>query len=179
MEDFSVDDDHENDSDDPISEIDTPQKPKRKKIYSAYENVVILVGGHGVGKSSAVYAVAEEMGYQVFEIARGMKRGGRDIFEAVGEVGQSELVTKHRTMNPAPDVSPVEDAGGKKGRKGLICFEEVDVLYEEDKSFWSGVNNLVEKSRRPVILTCNGNCLSLGLPIDDRYVWDSSEFQKL
>ena len=73
----------------------------------------------------------------------------------------------------------MEDAGGKKGRKGLICFEEVDVLYEEDKSFWSGVNNLVEKSRRPVILTCNGNCLSLGLPIDDRYVWDSSEFQKL
>jgi hypothetical protein len=104
--------------------------------------------------------VAEEMGYQVFEISPGSRRGGREIFEAVGEVGQSELVTKHKAINTAPDLlSPVEDTleNIKKGRKGLICFEEVDVLYEEDKSFWSGVSNLVEKSsRRPIILTCNG-----------------------
>lgn len=167
MEDFIVDDTEDDVyTDDPISEIDTPQKPKRKKkVFDAYENVVVLVGDHGVGKSAAVYAVAEELGYQVFEISPGGKRGAREIFEAVGEVGQSELVTKHKAINAAPDLSPVRhtlnngvDDGGerRKGRKGLVCFEEVDVLYEEDKSFWSGVSNLVEKSRRPVILTCNG-----------------------
>ena len=63
MEDFIVDDDGDGDyTEDSISEVDTPRKPKRKKVFNAYENVVILVGNHGVGKSSAVYAVAEEMG---------------------------------------------------------------------------------------------------------------------
>jgi len=185
MEDFIVDDDGDGDyTDDSISEVDTPRKPKRKKVFNAYENVVILVGNHGVGKSSAVYAVAEEMGYQVFEISPGSKRGAREIFEAVGEVGQSELVTKHKAINTAPDLSPVEDAlESRKGRKGLICFEEVDILYEDDKSFWSGVSNLVEKSsRRPVILTCNGIYsppLNERIYVDGRCFWDTADIPEL
>lgn len=165
MDDFIVDDDEREESavdwdNDSISEFgDTPKKKKRKKVekFTAYENVVILTGPNGVGKSAAVYAVAEELGYQVFEISPGSKRGGKELMEAVGEVGQSELVTKHKQVNSAPSISPIKNGETfKKARKGLICLEEVDVLYEEDRGFWSCVISLVEKSRRPVIMTCNG-----------------------
>ena len=165
MDDFIVDEDEREESavdwdNDSISEFgDTPKKKKRKKVekFTAYENVVILTGPNGVGKSAAVYAVAEELGYQVFEISPGSKRGGKELMEAVGEVGQSELVTKHKQVNSAPSISPIKNGETfKKARKGLICLEEVDVLYEEDRGFWSCVISLVEKSRRPVIMTCNG-----------------------
>jgi DNA polymerase III delta prime subunit len=159
-----VDDD--NVSDDPISEMDddSPRKPRsrKKELFVSYSNVVILAGPHGVGKSAAVHAVAEELGYQVFEISPGSRRGWKEVMEAVGEVGQSELVTRHKSLTTEPSLAPLKlgDPGlgelKSRGRKGLVCFDEVDVLYEEDKGFWTCVTGLVEKSRRPVIITCNG-----------------------
>lgn len=149
------------DDDETESEPDSPQKNKRRKKekFTAYSNVVILVGAHGTGKSATVEAVAEECGYQVFEISPGSRRGAKELMEAVGEVGQSELVTKHRAVETAPRLlggGEERDEGPKKGRKGLVCLDEVDVLYEEDRGFWGCVTGLVERSRRPLIMTCTG-----------------------
>jgi len=83
----------------------------------------------------------------------------------IGEVGQSELVTKHCGKQSAPSLEQVHGeinvgststALKSEGLKALICLEEVDVLYEEDKGFWPCVTSFVEKSRRPVVMTCNG-----------------------
>jgi hypothetical protein len=131
MDDFIVDSDAES------SEAGSVIRSR----FVGYENVCVLVGGHGTGKSASVYAVAETHGYEVFEVYPGMKRGAKELVEMVGEVGQSGLVT--------------ED-GRKRRKRGLVVFDEIDVLYEEDKAFWSGVAGLVEKSRQPIILTCNG-----------------------
>jgi hypothetical protein len=169
MDDFIVDDDDV--SDDPISEMDddSPQKrrSRKKELFVSYSNVVILAGPHGVGKSAAVHAVAEELGYQVFEISPGSRRGWKEVMEAVGEVGQSELVTRHKGVTTESSLAPLKLGDPRlgelksRGRKGLVCFDEVDVLYEEDKRFWTCVTGLVEKSRRPVIITCNGISLPL------------------
>jgi hypothetical protein len=159
MDDFIVDESEE-------EEEDSPRKRRRQKkeTFMAYSNVVILTGPHGVGKSAAVEAVAEELGYQVFEISPGSKRAGKELMEAVGEVGQSELVTKHKGVDIAPSLSPLKIGSEttltevkSQGRKGLICLDEVDVLYEEDRGFWGCVTSLVQKSRRPVVMTCNGS----------------------
>jgi len=156
-----------NDSDDfivddvSVSEDDmSPRKPCRKREYTSYSNVVILTGPHGVGKSAAVACVAEELGYQVFEISPGSRRGAKEVMEAIGEVGQSELVTKHQPFRSVRPVNSSLGGGISRQRKGLICLEEIDVLYEEDRGFWTCITSLIERSRQPIIMTCNGTSSS-------------------
>ena len=41
-------------------------------------------------------------------------------------------------------------------RQSLILIDEVDILFAEEYTFWPAVVALIAESRRPVILTCNG-----------------------
>lgn len=38
----------------------------------------------------------------------------------------------------------------------LILFEEIDVLFDDDRGFTSAVISLMQRSKRPIVLTCNG-----------------------
>jgi hypothetical protein len=40
--------------------------------------------------------------------------------------------------------------------KALLLFEEVDQQFEEDKGFMSAISTLAASTKRPMILTCNG-----------------------
>lgn len=48
--------------------------------------------------------------------------------------------------------------GEKHVRQSLILIDEVDILFGEEYTFWPAVISLIAESRRPVILTCNGEC---------------------
>lgn len=67
----------------------------------------IVEGASGAGKSAAVYACAEELGYQVIEINAAQNRSGKSIVEIAGEATQSTRVLH------------VADAGGKKKKKAM------------------------------------------------------------
>jgi DNA polymerase III delta prime subunit len=175
-------------------------------IHSEALGAIILCGPSGCGKTASVYAIARELGIEVFEVHPGMRRSAKDIFDKVGDMTRNHLVhmgedsdiaqsdspsiaddrdtrneinagrqqtmatflakntetearnkrKKQKSANKhdsrASDEAPTRP---KSQKKSLILFEEVDLLFEDDRGFWSGIATLIEQSKRPVILTCN------------------------
>ncbi|CEJ91834.1 hypothetical protein VHEMI07522 [[Torrubiella] hemipterigena] len=161
---------------------------------SRLANAILLSGPHGCGKSAAVYAVAKELGFEIFEINSSTRRSGKDILEKVGDMTRNHLVQQHRaqagnndddTMNEVksgkqatmasffkakttatskpvpkkPEPSDDKPKVPKAQKQSLILLEEVDVLYEEDKQFWSSLVTMMSQSKRPFIMTCNDESL--------------------
>ncbi|CAH8496612.1 unnamed protein product [Schistosoma turkestanicum] len=47
----------------------------------------------------------------------------------------------------------------------IVLFDEVDVLFESDRGFWSGLSSLLQLARRPVILTASDSSIVHNLPV--------------
>ncbi|GAA5799154.1 hypothetical protein HPULCUR_004564 [Helicostylum pulchrum] len=184
------------DVDDDDDFMPTKKTAKQLKNESIKSNIILVAGDHGVGKTTMVYTVAEQLGYEVFEINPGSRRSGKDIMSMVGEMTKSHHVTfgiqqqqvtteetadakkpKKRRLNPClssslnkseSDDSPLKNFLRKKPllpekvkvktsepKQSLILLEEVDLLFEDDKAFWSSIIELSQKSKRPIVMTCN------------------------
>ncbi|KIY01672.1 uncharacterized protein Z520_01809 [Fonsecaea multimorphosa CBS 102226] len=196
----------------PKAKPPTPQKRRKRKSdemddfiadsddddarsAASGKNAILLTGPPGSGKTASVFAVAQQLGFEVFEIHPGMRRSAKDIQDKVGDMTQNHLVqhsdtpsrrssisledrdTGIATSGPPPEnrnplthliglgkggkqskiaqAKEVKDSKTKAQKQSLVLFEEVDILFEEDKAFWSGVQSLIRTSKRPVILTCN------------------------
>lgn len=206
----------EPDEDDPLQGNPSGRKTvvrtgNKGKEVGKLKNSVLISGPHGSGKTSAVYAVAKELGFEVFEINSSSRRSGKDIMEKVGDMTRNHQVQRKNvlsmpqvdedverieqaladdiqsgrqgTMNsffqpkaapkpkpkvqqPAPSTKeetpklvPLNKAPAKEQKQSLILIEEVDVLYEEDKNFWTTVMDLFVNSKRPIIMTCTDESL--------------------
>ncbi|KTW27993.1 hypothetical protein T552_01858 [Pneumocystis carinii B80] len=130
---------------------------RQKKLYTksqvSFARYILLTGPHGSYKSASVYAIAKELGFEIFEINSGSRRSGKDILDLVGEMSQSHLVDGEKVSNFNKSCFKTKlDMSFRK--QSLILIEEVDILYEEDRNFWDTVMNLVYKSKRPIIMTC-------------------------
>ncbi|KIM46182.1 hypothetical protein M413DRAFT_306208 [Hebeloma cylindrosporum] len=72
-------------------------EPPQYHDLGQLHNTILLSGPHGTGKTASVYACAEELGWDVFEVYPGIgRRNGANVDNLVGEVGKNHLVAQNR-----------------------------------------------------------------------------------
>ena len=98
-------------------------------------NTMLLAGPHGCGKSAAVYAAAEELGWEVFEVYPGIgKRTGGALMNLVGDVGKNHIVAQTKSPGkPKPAINTFFGNGAKPhtghtAKKGRVEDDEVVFL---------------------------------------------------
>ncbi|XP_034939539.1 ATPase family AAA domain-containing protein 5 [Chelonus insularis] len=122
------------------------------------QQVAVLLGPHGSGKTISVYAIAEELGYNVLEVNASSKRPGRKILKDLDEATKS-----HRVKNSdLKSIFQQTDLNEKKVQKNsLILFEDVDIIFDEDEGFISAAYQLASNTKRPIVMTCRDSCTHL------------------
>ncbi|KYQ93631.1 hypothetical protein DLAC_05013 [Tieghemostelium lacteum] len=117
------------------------QKKKKKmskkvKSSSSLVNSLLIIGDIGAGKTSLVYSKTEEYGFTVLESNSSYKRSGKCVQEMYGEATQSRNLST-------------------QDKDTLVLFDEIDIIYEEDKGFFSALTQLISNSKIPLVMTCN------------------------
>jgi SpoVK/Ycf46/Vps4 family AAA+-type ATPase len=113
--------------------------------------VLLVSGPTGSGKTSLVYAAAQELNIQILEVSPSdfswQSNGKRQITEAVKEALQSRQVAK-------ASLSSQNGSCGSSATSQIVLIDDVDVLIREDKSVLSSIASMTDDSKRPLVLTC-------------------------
>ena len=102
------------------SRSDLPVSASLNQFSNHLTNTILLAGPSGAGKTAAIYACADELGWEVFEVYPGIgKRNGASIENMIGDVGKNHLVrkTQHRggeAIRPAKGHDALDMLSGKR-----------------------------------------------------------------
>ncbi|XP_052894829.1 enhanced level of genomic instability 1 [Anopheles moucheti] len=149
-------------------------------------NHVVLVGPPGCGKTSNVYAVANDMNFNVLELNASSRRKGKIILQELLEATQSHQVRQKSERSNSTDgllVNGTHSKGRKKNglnglfsclerrpsftesngngskKLSLILIEDADIVFDQDDGFLAAINALIASSKRPIVLTTtNPSC---------------------
>ncbi|XP_046968869.1 ATPase family AAA domain-containing protein 5-like [Vanessa cardui] len=160
-------------------------------------NILIVTGKTGSGKTSSVYAVASELAIKVIEVNASSKRNGKIMLQDLQEATQSHKVNRAKTGTENSQKSSQEvptilnakkrgrpkravDSNAKKNTSTPICetitqtpssqdcvrtamslilIDDADIIFDQDDGFCSAISQLIQSSKRPVILvTSSPSC---------------------
>ncbi|KAI0597541.1 hypothetical protein F4775DRAFT_559611 [Biscogniauxia sp. FL1348] len=97
------------------------------------------------------------------EVSRDLKSGKQGMMTAFLKPKPAKpdcITTKPDLPSTTESCNPKESKKPNKNQKqSLILLEEVDILYEEDKQFWTTIISMISQSKRPFIMTCNDESL--------------------
>ncbi|XP_073843437.1 enhanced level of genomic instability 1 [Musca autumnalis] len=154
-------------------------------------NTVVLLGPVSSGKTNAVFALANDMNFNVLEINAGMKRTGKKLIQELQEATQSHQIRKDaagsgssqkknllkkslnglKTHMMRQNSNNIDSTGSDSSnselsqttRKCLILIEDADIVFDQtDAGFTDAIYTLAASSKRPVIVVAsNPNCAHL------------------
>lgn len=115
--------------------------------------VLIIHGETGLCKSSLVYAALGDKNGYVYEINAGQQRSRRDLYGSLKEFCTTQII-----HNSSTEVTTA--------KKGVVLFEDCDILFDQDKTFWTVVQDVINFSKRPIVITVTDTSV---IP---RNIWD-------
>ena len=108
------------------------------------ERAAILAGDPGVGKTSAAYALATDMGWGVIELNASDQRN-EDVIRRIAGSG---------AVNRAFGADGSFDAGA--GGRQLVILDEADNLFgREDRGGLKAIIETIRETRQPIVLIAN------------------------
>ncbi|TFG20773.1 MAG: replication factor C large subunit [Promethearchaeota archaeon] len=118
-------------------------KQKSGKQLKSPEKAILLEGPPGIGKTTVVYALANDLGYSVIEMNASDVRTEKAIVETLQEsISTTDLMS---FINPK-----------KEHRKKIILIDEVDgISGQSDRGGLKAIISLIKISKNPIIMTCN------------------------
>lgn len=119
----------------PSSQVDAEPEPL----------LLALIGPTCSGKKSALIAACNELELFVFKLNGTTRRTQKELMAALEGLGGSQLVN-HRQ------------------KSCIILIEDVDVLYEDERGFWTVLERVLEKSKVPVVITASDDRISRSFP---------------
>ncbi|OAD55277.1 ATPase family AAA domain-containing protein 5, partial [Eufriesea mexicana] len=120
--------------------------------------VAVLLGPHGCGKTASVYAVANEFGYTVLELNASSRRTGKKLLKELKEATKSHRIKKDEKTSAFCNLASDEIILKEIPQNSLILIEDVDIIFEEDEGFISATYQLATNTKRPIVMTCRDIC---------------------
>lgn len=111
-------------------------------------NAILIRGPFACGKTSVVYALAQQLNVRVIEINPSSDRSGKQLQDLFAEATQSHQVHSSNVANSST---------GMDSNRSIIFFDEVDNVFEQDVGFYNALRSFVAITKQPIVLACNGN----------------------
>ncbi|KAL7065589.1 hypothetical protein AAHC03_04592 [Spirometra sp. Aus1] len=158
-----------------VFEVNTSSCRSRKDVLSQCS---ALIGSQQVSKESlstsfSSFEMAKEHLQKAEERRRSHPKSSRrsiaNFFKPLARKSSSASSTVSGRADSRKCAAPIpSNEGLTLTNKSLVLFDEVDVLFESDRGFWSAVGSLLRVGRRPILMTASDPSVVNTIPIPFR-----------